>query len=249
MTASPRPLVWITRAEPGASATAERVRTLGALPLVAPLLEVRALETPLPDLSEFAALAFTSANGVRALAGRTPARGLPVFAVGAATARTAREAGFRQVLSADGDVAALAQGMAARARDLRGPILHPTTTEPAGDLAADLAAHGLVIQAVPLYETVPAQVPKALLARALEAQAVLLHSPKAARRLAVLLRGRGAPDMAALCLSRAVGRPLARARLGPRLYAPMPMESALLNLIARLPAEAGPVAAASPVAP
>ena len=63
------------------------------------------------------------------------------------------------------------------------------------------------------------------------AQAVLLHSPKAARQLAKLLRGRRASDLSPLCLSRAVGRPLARAQLGPRLYAPMPMESALLNLI------------------
>ena len=236
----PPPLVWITRAEPGASATAERVRALGALPLVAPLLEVCDLDTPLPVLEPFGALAFTSANGVRAFARRSPVRDLQVFAVGAATSRAAREAGFRKVLSADGDVAALARGIASRAGDLKGPILHPTATEPAGDLAGDLAAQGIRLESLALYETKPISPPRGLLDRAMGAQAVLLHSPKAARQLAKLLRGRGASDLSPLCLSRAVGRPLARAQLGPRLYAPMPMESALLNLIGRLPAPAAP---------
>lgn len=239
MTASPRRLVWITRAEPGASATAERVRALGALPLVAPLLEVRTLETPLPSLEGFGALAFTSANGVRAFADRTPQRDLQVFAVGAATAHAAKAAGFRRVLSADGDVAALAAGIASRAGDLKGPLLHPAASEPAGDLAGALADLGLRAETLPLYETAPIAPDRVLLGRALNADAVLLHSPKAARQLARLLRGRGAPDLAALCLSQAVGRPLARVKLGLRCYAAMPMEAALLNLIARLPEPAG----------
>ena len=67
---SQRPLkIWITRAEPGAEATAARVRERGHTPLVAPLLAVRMVEDPQIDLSGVRALAFTSANGLRAFAG------------------------------------------------------------------------------------------------------------------------------------------------------------------------------------
>ena len=88
--------IWITRAEPGASRTAEKLRALGHEPVVAPLLQAR----PLPGeigLTGVGALAFTSANGVNAFAERSPERSLPVFAVGDATAAAAHKAGFAEV--------------------------------------------------------------------------------------------------------------------------------------------------------
>ena len=106
--ASAKPRVWITRAEPGASRTAARLRDMGCEPLIQPLLAVEPLTPPLPDLDRFAALAFTSANGVAAFAALTPRRDRPVFAVGEATAGAAREAGFVAVRSADGDLTDLA---------------------------------------------------------------------------------------------------------------------------------------------
>ena len=131
---SQRPLkIWITRAEPGAEATAARVRERGHTPLVAPLLAVRMVEDPQIDLSGVRALAFTSANGLRAFAGACADRSLQVFAVGAATAQAAREVGFRRVLSADGDVAALAEGIAARRNEIGGAVLHPGAAELAGE--------------------------------------------------------------------------------------------------------------------
>ena len=63
-----RRTIWITRAEPGAAATAERVRQLGHRPLVAPLLEVRPTAQAAPDLADVGALAFTSANAARIFA-------------------------------------------------------------------------------------------------------------------------------------------------------------------------------------
>ncbi|MGH6996603.1 MAG: uroporphyrinogen-III synthase, partial [Phenylobacterium sp.] len=122
---SQRPLkIWITRAQPGAEATAARVRALGHAAFVAPLLAVRMVEDPQVDLTGVKALAFTSANGLRAFAQACADRSLQVFAVGAATAQAAREVGFRRVLSADGDVAALAEGIAARRAEIGGAVLH-----------------------------------------------------------------------------------------------------------------------------
>ncbi len=219
------PLVWITRAEPGASATAGRVQAMGWTPLVAPLLQARALPATL-DLTGIAAVAFTSAQGVRAFAALTGAR-LPAFTVGEATAEAARAAGFGAVQSADGDVAALAELIAGADP---GPVLHAGALHPAGDLTGDLAARGLVARAVALYDTLPVQ-PAAALARLGEIGAVLVHSPRAATLLAGILADRPAPPPRLLALSDAVAAPLRAIENSKIAVAPFPNEASLLNLL------------------
>jgi uroporphyrinogen-III synthase len=226
--------VWITRAEPGASATAERVAALGHTPLVAPLLRIEPIEAPQIDLRGVAALAFTSANGVRAFAAAEPSRALKVFAVGAGTAAAAKAAGFREVLSADGDVAALARRIAARKLELGdGAVLHPGAAEPAGDLVGDLKAAGVQARALTLYDSVEVAPDPALLERLADIDVVLVQSPRAAKALGLALRRRDAAHLRVLCQSPAVARPLARAKVREVARAPFPIEAALLNLIAR----------------
>jgi uroporphyrinogen-III synthase len=226
--------VWITRAEPGASATAERVAALGHTPLVAPLLRIEPIEAPQIDLRGVAALAFTSANGVRAFAAAEPSRALKVFAVGAGTAAAAKAAGFRDVLSADGDVAALARRVAARKLELGdGAVLHPGAAEPAGDLVGDLNAAGVQARALTLYDSVEVAPDPALLERLADIDVVLVQSPRAAKALGLALRRRDAAHLRVLCQSPAVARPLARAKVREVARAPFPIEAALLNLIAR----------------
>ena len=135
--------VWITRAEPGATLTADRVAAMGHEPLVAPLLRIETLPDVAVDLTGVAALAFTSSNGVRAFAELCPRRDLRVFAVGAGTTAAAKAAGFKAVLSADGDVAALAGRIAARRSELVGTVLHAAAAEPAADLLGALTPAGL----------------------------------------------------------------------------------------------------------
>jgi len=233
--ANRRQRIWITRAQPGADVTAERVRALGHEAIVAPLLAVRVMTDVEVDLRGVAALAFTSANGVRAFADASGERSLKVFAVGAATAQAARQVGFKSVLSADGDVEALAEGIAVRRGELRGAVLHPGAAEPAGDLAGALEKHGVEARRLVLYETAPVDV-AAVEAEALaRSDAVLLHSPRAAQVLAKLLKAHPAPQLRALGLSKAVVKPLARTRLAAKTYPPFPLEAALLNLIDRRP--------------
>ena len=97
--------VLVTRSEPGASETAQRLAGLGFEPIVEPVFEIEPIEGV--TLPAFDALAFTSANGVRVFAHLNPRRDAPVFCVGARTADEARAAGFANVTSADGDVSAL----------------------------------------------------------------------------------------------------------------------------------------------
>lgn len=230
-----RQRIWITRAQPAADATAERVRAMGHDAVVAPLLAVRPLTDVQADLRGVAALAFTSANGVRAFADLSGERSLKVFAVGAATAKAARAAGFKSVLSADGDVEALADGIAARRGELRGVVLHPGAAEPAGDLSGALEKHGVEARRLILYETAPVSLGEAEVAALGSSDAVLLHSPRAAQVLAKLLKTHPAPQLRALGLSKAVVKPLARTRLAGKAFPPFPLEAALLNLIDRRP--------------
>ena len=224
--------IWITRAQPGADETAGRVRALGHEAVVVPLLTVETLPAEL-DLAGVGALAFTSANGVRAYGALTAERKIKVFAVGAATAQAARQIGFREVLSANGDVAALAEGIASRRREISGKILSPGAEEPAGDLVGDLTARGIDAERLSVYGTCARDLVPQDLEALQGADAVLLHSPKAARALACELLKHPMPGLRALGLSAAVLRPLEDSRLAGRNFAPFPLEAGLLNLIDR----------------
>lgn len=220
--------VWITRAQPGAAATAERVAALGFSPIVDPLLEVTPLAATI-NLSGVAALAFTSVNGVEGFARCSARRDLQVFTVGAATAKAAQDAGFAAAHSADGDIAAL-ERLIAEARP--GLVLWAGAKAPAGDLVAGLRARGFEARGVAVYATVeraPSKVTLALLDAPLT---VLVHSPRAARVLARILAGRPRPQSRLLCLSPAVAAPLAGcAEPCSVAFAPRPDESALLDLL------------------
>ena len=224
----------MTRVQPGADATATRLRALGHTPLLGSLLVVHPLPHAGGAPEDFAALAFTSANAVRAFASLTPQRGAPVFAVGASTAAAARLAGFTQVRSADGDVAALASWIAAE-RPL-GPLLHPCAKETAGNLGGALAAVGISVRALPLYETRPVEQLPADAADALRTGAVaalLLHSPKAARALAGLwtVSGPNLTRVQAFGLSAACLAPVAHLTFASAVAAAEPNEAALLDLL------------------
>lgn len=227
--------VWITRAEPGAAATARRVMEQGWRPVVSPLLEIRPLPDVHVDLDGVAALAFTSANGVRAFADICPVRDIRVFAVGSGTAEAAKAAGFRQVLFADGDVESLAARIAARRSELRGAVLNPGAAEPAGDLVGALESSGIAARRVVLYEAVVTSPTKEFLERLPELDVVLLHSPRAAKALATALRGRDVSHLRLVCLSANVAKPVSRMKVRDVVRAPFPIEAALLNLVGRGP--------------
>lgn len=221
MIRSPSARVWITRAEPGAARTADRLREQGFEPLIRPLLAVQILPADLPDIDGFAALAFTSRNGVAAFAALSSRRDRPVFAVGDATARAAREIGFTEVQSADGDLIALARLVASRAS---GPILAPVAETPAGDLGQAVRAVGSAasIQSVAVYRTASTDAP------APDAfDAVLVHSPRAAQALAQAGRTPALARAAIVCISPAAAAPLRDIGLAPAV-ASAPREDALL---------------------
>lgn len=177
---SPAPRVWITRTQPGADATAERLLRLGWEPVVAPLLEVRAIPDAMqeaPAADTLAALALTSPNTLDAIGPELFAyRHLPAFAVGDTTAEAARRAGMDNVRSAKGDIHALARLIARHVPS--GRIFAPGALQPAGDLPGLLADYSVI--RLPVYETVDTGI-----AHPDNITAILIHSPRAASLLAM----------------------------------------------------------------
>src|SRR5580693_7988832 len=138
--------ILVTRPKDDSEATAVRLRALGQAPVLSPLMAVEFADGPELDLSGVQAIAATSANGVRAVARRTKARTLPVFAVGAQTSETARQSGFARVENAHGDSSALAHLLEKSLDPTKGAIFHATGSDAPGTLAADLQSKSFTVR-------------------------------------------------------------------------------------------------------
>ncbi|HYM03404.1 MAG TPA: uroporphyrinogen-III synthase [Stellaceae bacterium] len=149
----------VTRPRDDAASLARALAERGIEAVIEPMLTIAPVAEGARQLAEqlagVQALLFTSANGVRAFAAASVRRELPVFAVGDASAAAARLADFRSVASAGGDVADLAQLVAARLAPQNGALIHAAGTETAGDLAGALGTAGFTVRRVRLYDAVP----------------------------------------------------------------------------------------------
>jgi len=203
--------VLITRPQEDAGPLAALLVDRGCSVLIEPMLEIEPLPvSPVTDLVGVQGLLFTSANGVRAC-GPEADRSLPVYAVGAATANAARQAGFRTVNGAGGDVASLARLVTGHCDPEAGRLLHITASDRAGDLSGLLVRAGFVVRRLVLYRARPATGLSATTRAALaanEIDAVLLFSPRTARTLIALIMTAGllaaCRNVTAVCLSAAV---------------------------------------------
>lgn len=200
--------VLVTRPEPGAGETAARLIDLGFSPIVAPLLEVRPRRVAIPPSDQVQAILVTSGSAVPGL----PAshRRLPLFAVGAATARRAEAAGFAHVISANGDANALAALVERSCRRETGALLLATGQGQGDALARELRRLGFRVARRVLYRAVPvASLPE--VARAAFASgtlsAVLLFSAETARVCCHLLRAAGLQGAAQTVDALAIGQP------------------------------------------
>ena len=158
------------------------------------------------------ALVLTSANAAPALS--APARQLPVFAVGDATARAAERAGCGEVMSAQGAGADLARLIARRCRPEHGALLHLSGENVRPGLAEELAAAGFDLRRRMVYRAVAASALSPATVEALarrQVEAVLLFSPRSARTFVALIARHGLHNglaaAAAICLSAAVAQP------------------------------------------
>jgi len=141
----------VTRPAADAQALAAELEARGHSVICAPVIEIVIKPEAAPDLTNVKGLAFTSANGARAFQPFVPAaRHLPAYAVGAQTAAALAAIGLPNVHTAGGDVLSLAQTI--RDDCPKGPVLHISGRDQAGDLAATLKASGCAARRAVLYE-------------------------------------------------------------------------------------------------
>lgn len=229
--------VLITRPAEDAAPLAGRLAALGIAALIEPMLAIRLIAGPPPDLEGVQALLITSANGVRALAARSAQRGVVVFAVGDASAAAARAEGFVRIESAAGDVESLGRLVRARLDPSGGALLHVAGAEVAGALADDLRAAGFDYRRTVLYRAATADRLSPAAAAALaegSIAAVLLYSPRTAAALVRLIEAAGlaaaCARIDALCLSGAVARAAAGLAWRSMRTATRPDQDALIAL-------------------
>jgi uroporphyrinogen-III synthase len=232
--------ILVTRPREDAAGLVAALAARGHEALVEPLLTIvprDPVDWP-PGHERAQALLVTSANGVRAFARLDGRRGLPVYAVGDASATTARDLGFAAVTSAGGDVNDLAALVRDRVDPAAGPLLHPAASRLAGDLQGMLAAQGFSVLRAVLYDARPAGALSPESTRAINAgslDAVTLFSPRTATAFASLIAAAGlAPAcgrIAALCLSPAVAAQIGGLAWRAVIVAAQPDQAALLDVV------------------
>ena len=211
--------VVVLRPEPGASETLDRARELGLDAVAIPLFDIEPLEWTPPDAQAFDGLLLTSANAVRQAGdGLRHLRGLPVYAVGQATAAAARDAGFGIAATGDAGVDRL---LGSIDPDLR--LVHLC-----GEDRQAPSNEGPPVTAVPVYR---ARIRADADLTAAQGAVIMVHSPRAGRRLAELVAQRASIAIVAISdpAAAAAGEGWERVDI-----ADQPRDEALLALAARL---------------
>jgi uroporphyrinogen-III synthase len=209
----------VLRPEPGASATVAKARERGLEALAAPLFELEAVPWETPDPGAFDGLLLTSANAVRCAGEQiVKLRGLSAYAVGEATADTARDAGFDIASIGNAGVDQLLQSIEPALR-----LLHLSGEDRRGAERARQSISPIVV-----YRSRPIESPR--LPTSPETIA-LIHSPRAGSRFAELVAERAGISIAAIseAAANATGHGWKSIAV-----ADQPSDDALLALAARL---------------
>lgn len=241
----------VTRPALDAGPLSDLLTAAGHTILLDPLLSIRFRDRSVLDLDGATGLLFTSGNGVRAFAALSKRRDIPAYAVGDRTATLARELGFEDIQSADGDVAALVALVQAHRKPADGLLLHVSGHDVAGELAGSLEAAGYGVRRAVLYDAEPAADLAPATRNALGTgtlDGVLLFSPRTARHFVALMHLSGLSSrgqrITAWCLSPAVAKSLDGLKLAQIVVAPEPTQAALLALIPSSGTAPPPVAVA-----
>ncbi len=233
----------ITRPQPDADAQAAVLKDLGHDPVLAPMLTVEVHDPgPLP-VSDVQALIVTSRNTLRALEqlGQTDATlRLPLFAVGEATARLAKEMGFGAVTAGPGTADVLVPVIRDQCDPAKGPLLYLTGERTAFDLQAPLQADGFSVKRQVLYATRPVGMLDPETATELRSgrlDGVVLMSPATAKAYVENVKASelagAAERLVHLCLSANVAEALADLAGARCSVAAKPTQDDLLALITR----------------
>ena len=153
--------IWVTRPQLDSHTQVKILSGLGIDTIVYPLLSVEFFNQNLNTYTDkkspikYQGVVFTSANGVRAYVKNKGTRHIPVFAVGEITTAFARENGFTNIYTAQGDVLSLAEVIRQKLSPHGGAIYHPASTVVARDLGTLLSDYGYTVHRQVVYTVTP----------------------------------------------------------------------------------------------
>lgn len=239
--------VLVTRPEPGASRTAERLRALGHEPVILPLFEaqITARAQDLPPAKQIGGLIATSARAFLLFAGAAPTQyhDLPVYTVGPATAQAARDAGFSHVHEGAGsarDLASILMALPVEEKDGSG-LLYLAGLPRKPTLEAALTTAGLAFQVLESYkmEQISYSTDSFVMDHLSPApDAVLFYSTNAALRFSALVNAQNLDESlhstSLVCLSPEITRAFPESWTLRTCAAEQPDEDSLLASLAGL---------------
>lgn len=226
--------ILLTRPEEECQGTKKALEERGHKVMVAPMIRVLPNTFEVPDQSR--SLIITSKNAVRYGLKNLPDIERSVYAVGAATAKAADDAGFQRVVTGPGTVKGLMPLLTT-------PDKHPNRytylrgEEISYDIVGALQAEGIEADSQVVYTavpevTVPPEVEEALDVGAIDM--VLFYSPRLATNFEEMVADQDRIDwlqkLDAYCLSTRVYEQL-MCTWRDKHYALMPNEKAMLDLI------------------
>lgn len=174
----------LLRPEPGLSASMARAGELGLEVIACPLFRVEPVAWAAPDPGHYDGLLLTSANAIRHGGSQLERlKALPVHAVGEATAKAARNAGFGVQTVGSGDVADLLAKLAPSQRLLH--LVGEDHRETGGARVERIIVYRVAAVGEPALPPV-------------EGLVAAVHSPRAGHRLAELVDDRSRTAIAAI---------------------------------------------------
>jgi len=235
-----RKRVLVTRPEPGATSTAQKLERMGFEPVKLQLQETRPLAVPPGAVpGGIVAVAVTSANAIRNAPPDLIAalKDFPCFTVGEATASVARDGGFTDVREGNGDAVELARRLIQALTEGTIAYLCGRVRQP--HFESLLADAGLKTVAIETYDTVAVDRPAEGLVEAVGPRSLdyaLIYSANAAKSLVELMSDSEVHALfettTLFCISPRVAEAVGRRPGGKILVAEEPTEMSLLTLLA-----------------
>jgi uroporphyrinogen-III synthase len=216
----------IIRPQPGADATAHRLRAAGHEPILMPLFSIEHLPMQRVSADGYDAILLTSGNAARAAVKfLTRDHAKAMYAVGSATASALHILSVPVAKTGSEGVEALVRVIVADG--------HQRLLWLAGEDHSPIPRiHGVSIDIEIVYRSAAVSTPHDFVRHVTESDAVILHSPRAARHFAELCASTGLPraDVTLATFSSAIAK-AAGEDWGAMIIADAPNDAALLKAI------------------
>ncbi len=230
--------ILVTRPIEESRATAKALRALGYDSHIAPMFDIVLCADKAPLKPDTAGLIFTSKTAVRAFCDSHTVRDLPAWCVGDETADTARQLGFTNIRSADGDAATLGKLVCEEYDPARGTLLRLAGGNTPETLDNLLREKGFSLERHTLYHVRPLTRFDNATRELIETHhidGVMFFSPYTAEIFAHCVAESGLAEacraLTAWCISENAAAALGKTEWMHRIVAPRPTGSALLSLL------------------